>query len=131
MPRVIAVARIPSVKRDAVHYHPLEGTTLRSLLRGGLDPETEARLKKLFTGFVIRLHALGIYFRSLHLGNVVCTPEGRLGLIDFSDLRIHPWALGRYLRARNMRRMMGMAEERDWVDSEAIGHGRPPTLRDA
>ena len=89
VPRVIAVARIPSVKRDAVHYHPLEGTTLRSLLRGGLDPETEARLKKLFTGFVIRLHALGIYFRSLHLGNVILTPSGELGLIDFSDLRVY------------------------------------------
>jgi hypothetical protein len=101
------------------------------MLRAGLSPERERELKAAFTRFVIDLHDKGVYFRSLHLGNVVCTPEGRLGLIDFSDLRIHPWALGRYLRARNMRRMMGMAEERDWVDSEAIGHGRPPTLRDA
>jgi hypothetical protein len=125
VPRVIAVARIPSVKRDAVHYHPLEGTTLRSLLRGGLDPETEARLKKLFTGFVIRLHALGIYFRSLHLGNVVLTPSGELGLIDFADLRIYRRPLPVFMRRRNIRRMLGIAGERDWIDSAAILKAHP------
>ena len=33
------------------------------------------------------LHAR-VYFRSLHLGNVVRTPEGRMGLIDIADLRV-------------------------------------------
>ncbi len=81
--------------------------TLREMVRAGLSPEREAGTEGAFTRFVIGLHDKGIYFRSLHLGNVVCTPDGRLGLIDFSDLRIHPWSLGNYLRARNMRRMQG------------------------
>ena len=71
VPCIIAAMRIPSIKRDAVHYQPLEGVTLRSLVRQGMNPETENRLKRQFTDFVIRLHALGIYFRSLHLGNVI------------------------------------------------------------
>jgi len=97
---------------------------LRELKRGGLPAQESAALKSLFTGFVIGLHDRGVYFRSLHLGNVILTPEGELGLIDFADLRIHPWPLGRYLRSRNMRRMMDIEEDRDWVDLDAIVQAR-------
>jgi hypothetical protein len=45
-------------------------------------------------------------------------------LIDFADLRIHPWALGKYLRTRNVKRMLDMEEERGWIDFEAIVSGR-------
>lgn len=120
VPRVISAMRIPSVKRDAVHYQPLEGTTLRQLLRQGLDPKTGQALKKRFTEFVIHLHALGIYFRSLHLGNVVLTPSGELGLIDFSDLRIYSRPLPVFMRRRNIQRMLGIDSEQGWIDSEAI-----------
>lgn len=126
VPQVTAVLRIPSIERDAVHYLPLAGLTLRALMRAGLPPERERELKAAFTSFVVGLHDKGIYFRSLHLGNVVCTPDGRLGLIDFSDLRVHPWALGRYLRTRNMRRMQGIADEAGWVDLQAIADARVP-----
>jgi hypothetical protein len=120
VPRVIAAWRIPSVKRDAVLYWPLEGTTLRALLQRGLDAESECRMKRLFTGFVIRLHSLGIYFRSLHLGNVVLTPAGELGLIDFADLHLYRHPLPVFMRRRNIRRMLEIPGERDWIDSEAI-----------
>jgi hypothetical protein len=120
VPRVIAAWRVPSVKRDAVLYWPLEGTTLRALLRSGLDAERERRLKRLFTAFVIRLHSLGIYFRSLHLGNVVLTPAGELGLIDIADLRLYRGPLSAFMRRRNIRRMLETPDERDWIDSTAI-----------
>jgi hypothetical protein len=125
VPRVIAALCIPSVERDAVRYQPLAGTTLRALAHSGLDTETERRLKRQFTDFVIRLHFLGIYFRSLHLGNVVLTPAGELGLIDFSDLSVRRRPLSVFMRRRNIRRMLELAGERDWIDSEAIlGAGR-------
>ena len=126
VPGILRIVRIPSIGRDAVHYAPLAGTTLRELVRAGLDPAQEAALKEAFTRFVIGLHDNGVYFRSLHIGNVVCTPEGKLGLIDFSDLRIHPWPLGSYSRSRNMRRMAGIKEELGWLDLEAIVAGRHP-----
>ena len=90
------------------------------MARTGLTEADRQRLKALFTQFVIGLHDRGIYFRSLHVGNVVYTPDCRLGLIDFADLRIYPWRLGRYLRARNMRRMQRIADEADWLDLDAI-----------
>ena len=125
VPQILRIIRISSISRDAVHYAPLAGTTLRELAQAGLDPAREAALKAVFTRFVIDLHDSGVYFRSLHIGNVVCTPEGKLGLIDFSDLRIHPWPLGRYSRVRNMRRMAGITEEADWLDLDAIAAGKP------
>lgn len=126
VPEVIEVYRIAELARDVVHYRPLPGVTLRELARRGLEPAQQQRLKDALTRLVIHLHEHGVYFRSLHIGNVVCTPDGRLGLIDFSDLRIHPWPLGRYLRARNMRRMQGIADELDWLDLDAVVNARPP-----
>jgi len=35
----------------------------------------------------IDLHEKGIYFRSMHLANVILTPDGTLGLIDISDMK--------------------------------------------
>lgn len=126
VPKIIAVVRIPEIARDAVHYQPLAGTTLREMVRDGLAPDLERELKAAFTKFLISLHDKGVYFRSLHIGNVVCTPDGRLGLIDFSDLRIHPWPLGKYLRARNLRRMQGIADELDWLDQDGVLNSRRP-----
>ncbi len=120
VPTVIAAMRIPSIKRDAVHYHPLPGEALRSLVRRGLEPAAERELKRKFVDFVIHLHALGVYFRSLHLGNVILTPSGELGLIDFSDLRVYARPLPVFMRRRNIQRMLEMAGEREWIDSEAI-----------
>ena len=119
VPRVIDIWRIPSIKRDAVHYQPLEGVTLRSLNRPGSNIDLAA-LKTRFTDFIIHLHRLGIYFRSLHLGNVILTPAGELGLIDFSDLRIYRASLPTFMRRRNIRRMLEMPAESDWIDTEAI-----------
>lgn len=126
VPQIIAVGNIPDMARDYVHYRPLAGNTLRELARAGMTDETRQALRRQLTRFIIQLHDLGIYFRSLHIGNVVVTPDGRFGLIDFADLRIYPWSLGRYLRRRNMQRMLGIADEADWADLPAIVAGRPP-----
>ncbi|MEF8725242.1 MAG: toluene tolerance protein [Candidatus Accumulibacter delftensis] len=122
-PVIIAVWRIPSIGRDAVHYHPVVGKTLREMLREGLDPASEAGLKVAFTEFVIRLHEAGVYFRSLHLGNVVYTPDRQFGLIDISDARIGRRSLSKQLRVRNLRRLQDIEGERDWVDFSTVMNG--------
>ena len=122
-PVIIAVWRVAVIGRDGVHYQPLPGKTLREMLREGLDAATEERLKAAFTRFVIRLHDSGVYFRSLHLGNVVYTPEQQFGLIDISDARIGRRSLSKQLRARNLRRLQGIVGESDWVDFPAVMNG--------
>lgn len=87
----------------AVLYRPLIGETLWQLLEAGkLSDVVLAQLGE----FVAILHQRGIYFRSLHLGNIVLTPDGELGLIDISDLSISSAALGNWMRTRNFRLML-------------------------
>ncbi len=124
-PRVIDVLRIPAIERDAVHYHPLPGRTLRAIVRERIQADEYACLHDAFNLFVRRLHDQGIYFRSLHLGNVVMTPLGELGLIDISDIRVHRRALSRFWRMRNLRRMEAIADEREWIDRDTILARRP------
>ena len=55
--------------------------------------------------FMRRLHGAGIYFRSLHLGNVVLTPAGEYGLIDFLDMKTYSKPLSAWQVSRNFRHL--------------------------
>ena len=119
-PKAVSCFRVREIARDGVDYEALPGDTLRALVRAGLSESRLNALKYQFNVFVRRLHDSGIYFRSLHLNNVVLTPEGELGLIDLSDIRVHRKALSRYWRRRNLRRLEGIPTERDWIDYQII-----------
>ena len=119
-PVVIDVFRIPAIRRDGVLYHPLQGRTLRAIVAEGLNYGEERALKNHFTRFLVGLHDQGIYFRSLHLGSVVYTPDGEFGLIDISDLKVGYGPLPEYRRARNLRRMLALPGEADWIDRAVL-----------
>lgn len=102
----IETYRIPSIRRTAVHYSPLTGATLRKL-SGGIDLMLADKLGK----FIRELHDKGIYFRSLHLGNIVLTPENRLGLIDISDMKTYKKSLSEELRIRNFKHLLRTTED--------------------
>ncbi|MCD4866522.1 lipopolysaccharide kinase InaA family protein [Pseudomonas sp. PLB05] len=120
-PRVLEVYRAASLQRDLVHYSPLPGDTLRQLRN---SPQATA-LRPALGGFIAELHDSGVYFRSLHLGNVVLTPDGELGLIDIADLRCHARRLPLRLRVRNFHHLLRYSEDRDWL----FEPGREPFLR--
>lgn len=115
-PRVREVYRIADIARDAVHYDPLPGNTLRQLLD---DPDSGDNLRRQLGIFIARLHEKGIYFRSAHLGNVVLTPEGELGLIDIADMRTYRRPLRKVQRLRNFKHMLRYKEDRAWL----LGNG--------
>lgn len=110
-PKVIELYRLSEPYRTVVHYEPLPGQTLRQLLSGDttIDQlELFARLAE----FITHLHDLGVYFRSLHMGNIVLTPDGQLGLIDISDMRCLGRSLSRRMRDRNYQHLLRY--ESDW-----------------
>ena len=111
-PCVTEVFRIPAVARDAVQYRPLAGKTLRQMVRQG---SASARLRELLFGFIDSLHELGIYFRSLHLGNIVLTPDNRLGLIDIADMTIRDRPLTAYKRQRNIQHLYRDPADLAWL----------------
>lgn len=111
-PRVISLYKLDSPYRSVVHYEPLEGTTLRQLLNEQPSLE-QLELFGMLAEFITHLHELGVYFRSLHLGNVVRTPAGELGLIDISDMRCLGRPLSRRMRDRNYTHLLRYEE--DWA----------------
>jgi tRNA A-37 threonylcarbamoyl transferase component Bud32 len=109
-PGVIQLYKLSSPYRSVVHYEPLEGTTLRQLLNEQPSLE-QLELLGMLAEFISQLHELGVYFRSLHLGNIVLTPTGALGLIDISDMRFLSKPLPSRLRRRNLHHLFRYADE--------------------
>lgn len=81
-------------------YIPLPGRSLEQVYRQSRS-EFESVLPA-FAAFVHSLHQRGIYFRSLHLGNVLLLPDGGFGLIDFLDVYFKRGPLSPRLVKRNL-----------------------------
>ncbi len=83
----------------AVRYQALEGVTLKAIHEQfHHDGQRLEQLAELFK----TLHRKGVYFRSMHLGNIILTPSGQLGLIDIADLTFQSRALSRNKTQRNL-----------------------------
>ncbi|HDY98799.1 MAG TPA: toluene tolerance protein [Pseudomonas sabulinigri] len=111
-PQIIALYHLPDPYRSVVHYSPLAGNTLRQLLNDSSGIDSFELLMNL-AAFVTSLHDKGVYFRSLHLGNIVLTPDNEFGLIDISDMRCLNRPLSKRLRARNYQHLLRY--EQDWA----------------
>lgn len=114
-PLIIGTWKLKQPERNLVQYWPLPGTTLRDLRKQD-EPQWHSLLPGLGS-FVAHLHKLGIYFRSLHLGNIVLTPTGEFGLIDIADLHCKCGSLNRWQRSRNLRHLFRYTN--DWKTLEA------------
>lgn len=99
---ITAVYRIPAIKRTAVHYQILTGLTLRDHCE---KTEMDSQLAERFGIFFSFLHQKGIYFRSIHFGNMILTVDHRIGLIDVVDMRFRRGPLNTTLRIRNLRHL--------------------------
>lgn len=104
-------------KRLAVSYciyQPLAGESIDKIYTN-----ERARFMTLLPNlahFIRQLHNKGIYFRSLHLGNILLLPNGDFGLIDFLDLRIKRYPLSRSLVRRNLQHLRSYLKRSDIKD---------------
>ncbi len=95
---------IPHLQRTAVEYQPLLGTSLREIAAKERQLPFDLIVK--FAEFIAVLHEKGVYFRSLHLGNVLLLTSLQMGIIDCADMRIKSGSLSVGLRVRNFRHLM-------------------------
>ncbi|MDP0589536.1 MAG: hypothetical protein QS748_10245 [Candidatus Endonucleobacter bathymodioli] len=99
---VTETMNLPVPRKTAVRYQPLAGETIREIFRKGqLTHELIERL----AGFINQLHQAGVYFRSLHFGNIILTPKNIFGLIDIADMRFFDRPLRQAEVIRNFRHM--------------------------
>ncbi|MGN4048890.1 O-antigen ligase family protein [Pseudomonas sp. SM4] len=113
-PQVLNLYRLADGS-SAVHYAPLPGHTLRQVLQSITAPAVRQALVERFGKFMAQLHEKGVYFRSLHLGNVLVLEDGEFGLIDLADLRVYPTPLSLSLRQRNLRHMQRYTVDKRWL----------------
>lgn len=118
-PSIDCFVRVPSARLDGIIYHPLPGDTLRNRWRSLGDAERDEDIRQ-FGAFLGQLHQLGIYFRSLHLGNVLKQPDGSLGLIDVADMMIAQHPLSPWKRSRNLMHMLRYSEDSHWLTVQHI-----------
>ena len=104
----------------AVLYEPLPGLTLRQILQSAPSATARQALVKRFGQFLAQLHTQGVYFRSLHLGNVLVMDNDEFALIDIADMRIYPTPLSITLRQRNLRHMQRYPQDRHWLFEECL-----------
>jgi len=107
--QVAQVFYCASIRRHGVVYPLLPGETLSHLLEKGQN--SDSLMRQLAT-FIAELHRKKIYFRSLHLGNILQLPDGRLGLIDVADLSFNRLPLTLWQRRRNFRHLLRRVEHR-------------------
>ncbi|MCL6415603.1 hypothetical protein MIB92_08070 [Aestuariirhabdus sp. Z084] len=113
--RVIERFRLQNPERECVHYHPLPGVTLRDLYRQNHSPMSQDLVQQL-GHYIAELHQKGVYFRSIHLGNLVQTPNGDLGIIDISDMKIFNGPLRDGLRIRNFAHLIKGKQDQENLD---------------
>lgn len=105
----LSLYRLSDKRMTAVRYEPLPGRTLRQAVEeSGISQELARRMGR----FVAELHEKGVYFRSLHLGNIILTPEGNLGLIDVADTRFYKSRLSCWQRLRNLMHLCRLQQDR-------------------
>jgi tRNA A-37 threonylcarbamoyl transferase component Bud32 len=98
-----------AIRRHGIIYPLLEGDTLAELLQA--EPDRSELLEQL-AEYIVELHAKGIYFRSLHLGNVLLLSDGELGLIDVADMRFKRQPLSVGQRRRNFYHLLRRQQHR-------------------
>jgi tRNA A-37 threonylcarbamoyl transferase component Bud32 len=98
-----------AIRRHGLVYPLLSGDALGDLLKA--QPDRLDLLERL-AEYMALLHHKGIYFRSLHLGNVLLLEHGQLGLIDVADMRFSSRPLSGGQRARNFQHLFRRREYR-------------------
>ena len=106
---VTAMYRVRHIRRDAVIYRPIDGATLRKVVATQNCP---INLLGRFAGFLANLHDQGVYFRSIHFGNVIVLPDGYFGLIDLVDISTQNSPLRLHKRLRNIKHVFSYPEDR-------------------
>lgn len=110
---------------SACLYRPLPGQSIEQLYRQA--PQQADSLLPSLARFIRQLHQRGIYFRSLHLGNILQLPDGQYGLIDILDLQLKRGQLNRWLIQRNFQHLRHYLQRRELQEfplDELLDHYR-------
>lgn len=96
-------------------YPKLPGDEVRQLVHSG----NTTILEKL-PAYLADLHAQGIFFRGIHLGNVLLQTNGEFSLIDIVDVRFKRNGLNAWQCARNIAHLLSDKNDQHIFTQQAI-----------
>jgi len=96
---------------SACLYRPLPGQSIEQLYCK--DPIQTDDILPSLANFIRQLHLHGVYFRSLHLGNILLLNNNQYGLIDILDLKFERTPLNGWLIQRNFRHLSNYLQRRN------------------
>jgi len=92
---------IHNKRLSGVIYNHIPGIPIRDM---SIKEFTKSFLKELAL-FLSSIHSKGIYFRAMHMGNIIYH-NGNFCLIDVAKVHFYPWSLMSFTRARAYRRFI-------------------------
>jgi serine/threonine protein kinase len=106
-PKITSLFNCPSLGIYVVEYKKIPGENLRVMTRRG-----DSHILAEFAAFIAKLHQKGIFFRSLHLENLLYQSSGQFALVDIVDVRFKNKPLNVFLRYRNLKHMFHIHQDR-------------------
>ena len=116
VPKIIRHQRINGSHVHLVRYTALEGTSIRELLETAPSEVDIPSLARYIHG----LHERGIFFRAIHLGNIIRMSDEKFGLIDFTDVKFSTKPLPFIRRAANIATPLRYREDVERIKQAAL-----------
>ncbi len=107
-PKISAYLFEPVTGRRIVRYAPLPGLSVRDALHADEASFTWRDIAR----FLHSIHEKGVYFRSIHLGNIIDLDHSNFGLIDFTDVTFYRSPIPLKRRAHNIHFIYKYQEDR-------------------
>lgn len=115
VPHVFKIQYCVEQRIFLIYYHKIEGQDIRSLASQG-----HLNIIQDVAKLIANLHQQGIFFRSIHLENLLYKSNGTIALIDISDLKIQSKSLSIYQRYRNLKHLLKVPHDKDVWDAYGI-----------
>ena len=107
-PKISASLFEPITGRRILRYAPLPGLSVRDALHADEASFTWRDIAR----FLHSIHEKGVYFRSIHLGNIIDLGHSKFGLIDFTDVTFYRSPIPLKRRAHNIHFIYKYPEDR-------------------
>ena len=116
-PNVQSITKVRKTGLHIVTYEEMAGSSVRNILQ---HDKYTIPLKELAL-FIATLHKKGIFFTSLHLGNIIRLDSEDFGIIDVANTHFFVFPLGIHSRARNLSHFLSYTDDVDLLRQKTNG----------
>lgn len=116
-PDIKKIQYCPDLMTHVVYYEKLTGETMDTC------PAIKTQENIIpIVAFIAKLHSKGVFFRSIHLSNLLYNADGNFALIDISDVKFTKKSLPLYLRYRNLKHVLLYKEDQNFWNNFGVNN---------